>query len=163
MWTIKFKVNEADSQKCFRFTGGDRIHQIQKDSGAAGIRMEKHYCMDKGYVPVHITGTLQQIQAAKILLKKAILESSQGKKTLKKAVEINEKEIVTNELPKEVKTEKSNFWFIEQEIKTLDSGLQRAKVIIHDKGAAVIIGPGNNGDFLLNDLILRWFCQREDC
>ena len=148
MWTIKFKVNEANSQKYLRFTGGDRIHQIQKDSGAFEIKVEKHYFMDKGYVPAHITGTLQQIQAAKILLKKAILERK-GKKTLKKAVEINEKEIVTNELPKEVKTEKSNFWFIEQEIKTLDSGLKRAKVIIHDKGAAEIIGPGNNGDFFV--------------
>ena len=148
MWTTKFKVNKTISQKCLRCTGGDRIHQIQKDSGAAGIRMEKNYCMDKRYVPVYITGTLQQIQAAKILLKKAILEKK-GKKTLEKAVEINEKEIVTNELPKEVKTEKSNSWFIEQEIKTLDSGLQRAKVIIHDKGAAAIIGPGNNGDFFV--------------
>ena len=141
-------MSEANSQKCFRFTGGDRINQIQKDSGAAGIRVEKHYCTDKGYVPVHITGTLQQIQAAKILLKKVILERK-GKKTLKKAVEINEKEIVTNELPKEVKTDKSNFWFFEQEIETLDSGLHRAKVIIHDKGAAVIIGRGNNGDFFV--------------
>ena len=148
MWTIKFKVNEANSQKYFRFTGGDRIYQIQKDSGVFGIAVEKHNCMDKGYVPVYITGTLQQIQAAKILLKKAILERK-GKKTLKKAVEINEKEILTNKLPKEVKTEKSNFWFFEQEIKTLDSGLQRAKVIIHDKGAAEIIGPGNNGDFFV--------------
>lgn len=148
MWTIKFKVNDANSQKCFRFTGGDRIHQIQKDSGTAGIRVEKRNCKDKGYIPVHITGTLQQIQAAKILLKKAILERK-GKKKLEKAVEINEREIVTNELPKEVKTEKSNFWFFEQEIKTLDSGLQRAEVIIHDKGAAVIIGPGNNGDFFV--------------
>ena len=142
MWTIKFKVNKTISQKCLRCTGGDRIHQIQKDSGAANIRIEKLVCMDKGYVPIHIKGTLQQIQAAKVLLQKAILERKCYKE-LEKAVEINEKEIVTNELPKEVKTEKSNFWFIEQEIiKTLDSGLQIAQVIIHYKGAGAIIGPG---------------------
>jgi hypothetical protein len=135
-------VNKTISQKNLRCTGGDRIHQIQKDSGAANIRIEKLYCKDKGYVPIHIKGTLQQIQAAKVLLQKAILERK-CYKDLEKAVEINEKEIMTNELPKEVKKDKSNFWFIEQEIiKTLDSGLQIAQVKIHFKGAGAIIGPG---------------------
>ena len=91
---------------------------------------------------------MEQIQTAKILLKKTILEKSKGKKRLeKKAVEINEKEIVTNELPKEVKKEKSYFWFIELEIKTLDSGLQRARVMIHEKLAGAAMGKGNDGDF----------------
>jgi hypothetical protein len=29
----------------------------------------------------------------------------------------------------------------------LDSGLQIAKVIIHDKGAGAVMGTGNYGDF----------------
>ena len=70
-------------------------------------------------------------------------------KTLEKAVEIKEKEIRTNQMPKDVKTNESNPLFFEQEIKNLDSGLHCTKVIIHDKDAGAIMGSGNNGAFFV--------------
>ena len=70
-------------------------------------------------------------------------------KTLEKAVEIKEKEIRTNQMPKEVKIDESNFWFIEQEIKTLDSGLLWAKVMVHEKITGAVMGHGKNGDFFV--------------
>ena len=74
---------------------------------------------------------------------------SKDVKTLKKAVEIKEKEIGANQMPKDVKTDKSKCLFIEQEIKKLDSDLHRTKVIIHDKDAGAIMGSGNNGAFFV--------------
>ena len=82
---------------------------------------------------------------------------------MEKAVEINEKEIVTNELPKDVKTEKSNFWFIEQEIKTLASGLQTAKVMIHEELAGAVMGKGDNGDFFEKSSDTINYLQMTDC
>ena len=74
---------------------------------------------------------------------------SKDLKTMEKAVEIKEKEIGTNQMPKEVKIEESNFWFIEREIKTLESGLKRAKVMVHEKVTGVVMGYGKNGDFFV--------------
>ena len=74
---------------------------------------------------------------------------SKDVKTLKKAVEIKEKEIRTYQMPKDVKTDESKSWFIEQEIKHLDCDLHCAKVIIHDKFAGAIMGSGNNGAFFV--------------
>ena len=72
-----------------------------------------------------------------------------GMKTLEKAVEIKEKEIGTNQMPKEVKTDESKSWFIEQEIKPLDSGLKLAKVRIPERLIGAVIGPGNNVNFFV--------------
>ena len=74
---------------------------------------------------------------------------SKDTKILEKAVEIKEKEIVTNQMPKEVKIDESNLWFIEQEIKTLASGLQWAKVMVHEKVTGAVMGYGKNGDFFV--------------
>ena len=68
-------------------------------------------------------------------------------KTLEKAVDIKEKEIRTNQMPKDVKTDES--WFIEQEIKFLGSGLQWATVMVHEKVIGAVMGYGKNGDFFV--------------
>ena len=70
-------------------------------------------------------------------------------KTLEKAVEIKEKEIRTNQMPKDVKTNESKSWFIEQEMKTLGSGLQWATVMVHEKVIGAVMGYGKNGDFFV--------------
>ena len=70
-------------------------------------------------------------------------------KTLEKAVEIKKKDIRTNQTPKEVKTDESKSWFIEQEIKNLDCDLHCAKIIVHDKYAGAIMGSGNYGAFFV--------------
>ena len=70
-------------------------------------------------------------------------------KTAEKAVEIKEKDIRTNQMPKDVKTDESKSWFIEQEIKNLDCDLHCAKVIIHEKVTGVVMGYGKNGDFFV--------------
>ena len=70
-------------------------------------------------------------------------------KTLEKAVEIKEKDIRTNQMPKDVKTDESKSWFIEQEIKNLDCDLHCAKVIIHEKVTGAVMGYGKNGDFFV--------------
>ena len=70
-------------------------------------------------------------------------------KTAEKAVEINEKDIGTNQMPKDVKTDESKSLFIEQEIKNLDCDLHCAKVIIHEKVTGAVMGYGKNGDFFV--------------
>ena len=70
-------------------------------------------------------------------------------KTLEKTVEIKEKEIRTNQMPKDVKTHESKSWFIEQEIKHLGSGLQWATVMVHEKVIGAVMGYGKNGDFFV--------------
>ena len=68
-------------------------------------------------------------------------------KTFEKSDEIKEKEIRTNQMPKDVKTDES--WFIEQEIKNLGSGLQWATVMVHEKVIGAVMGYGKNGDFFV--------------
>ena len=52
------------------------MNKIQEDSKATDIRMEKNCVSNTNGRITSITGTLQQIQKAKTLLKKAVLENS---------------------------------------------------------------------------------------
>ena len=68
-------------------------------------------------------------------------------KTLEKAVEIKGKDIRTNPMPNEVKTDESKSLFLEQEIKNLECDLYCAKVMVHEKVIGAVMGYGKNGDF----------------
>ena len=97
------------------------------------MMQEMHKILDK-----YQLGNVVESEKEKRECNQKMDSMSKDLKTMEKAVEIKEKEMTINQMPKEVKTDKLNFWFIEQEITNLVCGLQWATVTIHDKFA------GNN-------------------